>query len=279
MDPTAHQYIQLNGGADLQGFRQALRILIWCSIPGEQITWSVRTDPERFGGEMPDAYGAAGKPIILPRPVANLIRLVVCHSDPRKYADLYELVWRMRRPKDPEPLIYRNAGDSLVSRFNSMAASVSRDIENMQALLRFREINDPVAGERFVAWFEPEHFIVEEASKFFVDRFDSLDWTILTPRGSLWWDRKELAIGPPASQPDTIERGALEMDWRTFYESTFNPARTRLNLPDQRRPKKRWRSLPEPKPVLPMVRTIGSRVEGVEPEAVMPSSRHVPPAR
>ena len=245
MDPTAHQHIQLNGGADLQGFRQALRILIWNSIPSEQISWSMRTDPDLFGGQMPDAYGAAGKPIILPRPVADLIRLVVCHSDPGKYAQLYELVWLMRRPKDPEPYLYRNAGNGLVSRLNEMAKSVSRDIGNMQGRLRFQEVNDPVVGERFLAWFEPEHFIVEEASKFFVDRFGSLDWTILTPKGSLWWDRKELAIGPPASRPDAPETNALEISWRTCYESTFNPARTRLNLPDQRTPKKRWRNLPE----------------------------------
>ena len=65
-----------------------------------------------------------------------------------------------------------------------------------------------------------------------------------------------------------LEADALEMDWRTFYESTYNPARTRLNLPDQRTLKKRWRNLPEPKPVLPMARSVGSRVEDViEPEA------------
>lgn len=250
MDPTAHQNIQLNGGADQQGFRQALRILIWCSIPKDQVTWTSSADPERFGSEMADPFGAAGKPMILPRPVVDLIRLVVCHSDPGKYASLYELVWRMRRPKNPEPFVYRDAGDNLVSRLNAMAVSVSRDIENMQAGLRFREINDPVIGERFVAWFEPEHFIVEEGSKFFVDRFGSLDWTILTPRGSLWWDRKELAIGPPASRPDAPGEEALGMNWRTFYESTFNPARTKLKVPGWRIPGKRWRRPPEP-PVYP----------------------------
>ena len=254
MDPTAHQTIELNGGADQQGFRQALRILIWCSIPKDQITWTASTDPARFGSEMAEPYGVAGKPMILPRPVVDLIRLVVCHSDPGKYAALYELVWRMRRPKDPEPLIYRDAGDGLACRLRAMAASVSRDIENMQAGLRFREINDPVIGERFVSWFEPEHFIVEEGSTFFAGRFGSLDWTILTPKGSLWWDRKELAIGPPASRPEAPETEALEMSWRTFYESTFNPSRTKLKLPGWRIPRKRWRTLsepPAPPPVYP----------------------------
>ena len=230
MDPKAPQHIQLNGGADLQGFRQALRILIWCSIPSEQITWSIRNEPDLFGGQMPAVYGAAGKPIILPRPVADLIRLVVCHSDPEKYALLYSLVWRMRRPKDPLPELYKVATDPLVSKLNLMAKAVSRDIHKMHAFLRFREVNDPVIGERFVAWFEPEHFILEETSQFFVDRFGSLDWTILTPKGSMWWDRKELAIGPPASRSDAPEADAFEIGWRTYYESTYNPARTNTVL-------------------------------------------------
>ena len=103
MDPTAHQHIELNGGADLQGFRQALRILSWSNIPSDQITWRTSAAPDLFGGgQLPSAYGAAGKPIILPRPVADLIKLVVCHTHAEKYALLYELIWRMRRPTVPE---------------------------------------------------------------------------------------------------------------------------------------------------------------------------------
>lgn len=272
MDPTAHQYIELNGGADLQGFRQALRILTWSNIPNDQITWRANTTPDLFGGgQLPAAYGAAGKPIILPRAVGDLIKLVVCHTDPEKYALLYELVWRMRRPKDPETRLYEVASDPLVHRLAMMAKSVRRDLHKMHAFLRFREVNDPVVGERFVAWFEPDHFIVEESAQFFVDRFTSLDWTILTPKGSLWWDRKELAIGPPAQRSDAPEADAFEIGWRTYYESTFNPARTNLNQMRQHMPKKYWRNLPETRAIPQLVQTAASRVdEMIEREAAMP---------
>jgi DNA polymerase len=274
MDPTAHQHIQLNGGADLQGFRQALRILIWCSIPSEQVTWSIREEPDLFGGQLPAVYGAAGKPIVLPRPVADLIRLVVCHRHPEKYALLYNLVWQMRRPKDPLPELYRNAADPLVNKLGLMAKDVSRDIHKMRAFLRFREVNDQAAGERFIAWFEPEHFILEETAQFFVDRFNSLDWTILTPKGSLWWDRKELAIGPPASRSDAPEADAFELGWRTYYESTYNPARTNLGLMSRQMPKKYWRNLPETRAISQMVQTSASRVEEmIRQEAAMPAKR------
>ena len=175
------------------------------------------------------AARAAGKPIILPRSVADLIRLVVCHSAPEKYALLYELVWRMRRPDSLETHLHEVASDKLVARLTAMAKSVRRDLHKMHAFVRFREVNDPVVGPRFVAWFEPDHFIVEETAKFFIDRFTSIDWAILTPKGSLWWDKAELAIGPPGSRADAPETDAFELGWRTYYESTFNPARTNLN--------------------------------------------------
>ncbi len=277
MDPTAHQYVELNGGADLQGFRQALRMLSWSNIPNMQITWTTSAEPDLFGGgQLPSAYGSAGKPIILPRPVGDLIRLVVCHNDPQKYALLYDLVWRMKRPHDPEPHIYQVASDELVSKLNDMARSVRRDLHKMHAFLRFREVNDPAIGPRFVAWFEPEHYIIEETAQFFIDRFNSLDWTILTPKGSLWWDRKELSIGGPGSRADAPEADAFEIGWRTYYESTFNPARTNLNLMRQHMPKKYWRNLPETRAIPQMVHAAASRVSEMIERETPPPMRRTP---
>ncbi|MDP3494234.1 MAG: UdgX family uracil-DNA binding protein [Hyphomonadaceae bacterium] len=276
MDPTAHQHIQLNGGADLQGFRQALRILSWSNIPNHQINWSANTAPDLFGGgQLPSSYGAAGKPIILPRAVADLIRLVVCHSDPEKYALLYELVWRMRRPKNPETHLHEVASDKLVAKLTAMAKSVRRDLHKMHAFVRFREVNDPEIGPRFVAWFEPDHFIIEETAQFFVDRFPSIDWAILTPKGSLWWDKSELAIGPPGTRADAPEFDAFEIGWRTYYESTFNPARTNLNQMRQHMPKKYWRNLPETQAIPQLVHAAASRVDRmIEQEAAIPVKRN-----
>ena len=239
MDPTARQHIELKGGADLQGFRRALRILSWSNIPSEQVTWRSIDAFDLFdGGRPPFAYGSAGKPIILPRPVAELIRLVVCNTDSEKYALLYELIWRMRRPRNPEPNLHLDATDKLVAKLTGMAKDVRHDLHEMHTCVRFREMNDPVVGPRFIAWFEPGHFIIEEAARFFVARFPSIDWAILTPKGSIWWDRSELAIGPPGAHADAPEIDAFEIGWRTYHESTFNPACTNLNQMRQRTPRK-----------------------------------------
>ncbi len=158
-----------------------------------------------------------------------------------------------------------------------MASSVRRDIHTMHALVRFREVNDPEAGERFVAWFEPDHYIVEAAAPFFVDRFPSLDWTILTPKGSVWWDRKELAVGPPGQRPEAPETDAFELSWRTYYESTFNPARTSMSGMRRHVTKKYWRDLPETQAIPGLVRNAPSRVEEMfDQESLMPGKRRPP---
>ena len=60
-----------------------------------------------------------------------------------------------------------------------MAKEVRRDEHKMHAFVRFREVGR--GNERFVAWFEPEHHIVELAAPFFVRRFTDMRWSILTP--------------------------------------------------------------------------------------------------
>ncbi|HVY89783.1 MAG TPA: UdgX family uracil-DNA binding protein [Hyphomonadaceae bacterium] len=275
MDPTVHQHITLNGGADLQGFRQALRILTWSNIPPEQISWSEQESAEQFGGRQPLTFGMAGKPIILQRMAAELISNVVCHSLPGKYAMLYRLVWRMQHD---EPRLLSATHDPLVMGLNQMASEVRRDVERMHAGLCFREINDAEIGERFIAWFEPEHFILEPAAKHFIERFRSLDWTILTPKGSLCWDRKELAIGPPVGRSASLEVVASEISWRTCHESTFNPAHVHIptlrRYASQQATRKSWRNRSDA--ACGLIPAAWSRVDGViEQETAMPAKRNL----
>ena len=75
-----------------------------------------------------------------------------------------------------------------------MAKAVRRDVHKMHAFVRFRCVKHE-QRERFVAWFEPEHFILQRVAPFFIDRFKSLEWAIFTPIGSLYWDREQ--VGGP----------------------------------------------------------------------------------
>ena len=82
--------VQLNAGADLEGFRRSLRGLIALQVPPDMVHWSAAA-----GDLWGDGAPMDGPPIALPRAAAEMVRLVVCHRDPQRYALLYRMVWRL----------------------------------------------------------------------------------------------------------------------------------------------------------------------------------------
>ncbi|WP_375455175.1 TIGR03915 family putative DNA repair protein, partial [uncultured Methylobacterium sp.] len=230
----AHRTIHLRSGADLAGFRTALRRLVADGIPPDCVTWSAGDAPGLFGAAAADRSEAP--PIPLPKAVAGLIPMVVPHRDPERYALLHRLV---RRVLDGERHLAEVASDPLVHRLGAMRRAIARDLHKMHAFLRFRRIEGE-GGEAFVAWFEPDHYILEAAAPFFVDRFRSMDWTILTPDGSARWDGATLRFGPPGDRVHLPPGDGFEAGWRDYYESTFNPARTNLKAMRAEMPKKYW---------------------------------------
>jgi DNA polymerase len=262
---TLHR-ITLKSGADLQGFRRAVRWLIAEELAPQHVVFAVDDAPALFGQE---AAGDAPA-VSLPKGVAQLIENVVCHRDPERYALLYRLVWRVL---NGERDLLEIASDPLVHRIDMMARSVGRDLHKMHAFVRFRRMGSD-GPERFAAWFEPEHFILDAAAPFFVDRFRSLDWTILTPLGSIHWNREALRFGPPARREDAPDEDSFEEGWRGYYESVFNPARVNPTAMRAEMPKKYWRNLPETAAIPGLIQTASQRVERmIEQEATMPAKR------
>jgi DNA polymerase len=202
--------------------------------------------------------------------VHDVIVDVVPHRDPERYALLYTLIWRVLHG---ERSLLEVASDPLVHRLELMRKSVRRDIHKMHAFLRFRRVEED-GEERFVAWFEPEHFILEAAAPFFVERFGALSWSILTPVGSAHWNRERLTFGPPATRGEAPAADAFEAGWQDYYESTFNPARVNPKLMRQHMPQKYWRNLPEAAAIKGLVRSAGSRVDSmIDREPTMPAKR------
>ncbi|MDF3061719.1 MAG: uracil-DNA glycosylase [Microvirga sp.] len=299
--------ILLAEGADLDGFRRAVRTLVADGVAPDQVIWSIGGEAGLFGSASHLSQGerssnaeggvrvrgkvcpdgaqpltrtappsrplplgeVSPRPLHLPRPVAALIETAVCHRDPERYALLYRLVWRVLHG---ERELLEIASDPLVHRLTLMAKSVRRDIHKMHAFLRFRQVEGE--AERYVAFFEPEHFILEAAAPFFVERFRALDWSILTPIGSAHWDGAALSFGPPATRAEAPETDGFEAGWRGYYESTFNPARVNPELMRAHMPKKYWRNLPETAAVPGLVRSAASRVSSMlEQEPTMPTKR------
>jgi len=262
--------IGLRKGADRDGFRHAVRYLIARDVAPQDVLWSSGEVPELF----PAPPSETAAPIALPRGVMDLIDLAICHRDPERHAHLYALIWRVLRG---ERALLEVQSDPLVHYLEMLRKAVRRDLHKMHAFLRFRRIEETDGGERFVAWFEPDHYIVEATAGFFVDRFRGLIWSILTPKGSLHWDRQRLTIGcaldrKPADLPhgDDFEAG-----WIQYFESTFNPARVNPSLMRKEMPVKYWRNLPEAKSISQLIQTAPKRVEDmIEREVQMTVKRN-----
>jgi DNA polymerase len=241
----AHR-VTLAAADDFDGWRGAARDLAEAGVPARAVVWEVGDgEPQLFGVEA-DRSRAAAFPV--PREFIELARDVVCHSDPERFSLLYDMLVRLKKNR----FALADEADPLVRRLERLAKQVRRDIHKMHAFVRFREIEENGAP-LFVAYFEPGHHVVRRAASFFVNRFANMRWAILTPKLSIRWDREVLSEGPPATRGDAPLEDALEETWRTYYASTFNPARLKVRAMLKEMPKKYWRNMPEASLVQPLI--------------------------
>ena len=233
--------VSLSQPDDVDAWRDAARGLIAEGVPPEDIVWQVGNDPvDLFAGEAESRAASPSPSFAVPRAFLDLARNVVLAGDPERFALLYTLLARLRH----EPKLIEDRADPLVRRLDRIAKDVRRDIHKMRAFLRFREVEDG-DGLRYVAWFEPDHHIVRANAAFFVDRFASMRWSILTPEVSLHWDGRALAEGPGASKADAPDGDPTEEVWKTYYASIFNPARVKIGAMLKEMPRKYWKNMPE----------------------------------
>ncbi|MBA3502214.1 MAG: UdgX family uracil-DNA binding protein, partial [Deltaproteobacteria bacterium] len=183
----------------------------------------------------------------------------------------YRVLWRLAHG---EPALLDNAADVDVRALVLRAKAVTRDLHKMHAFVRFRQVDD----ETFVAWHAPDHFILERAAMFFVDRFASMRWAILTPDKSAHWDGEQLTFsaGVPRSQAPAAD--AYEEMWRTYYASIFNPARANPKVMRQHMPSRFWPTMPESALVPELLARAAGRVETML-DAHVPAERSLPVLR
>ena len=235
----AHR-VTLSAPDDFDGWRDAARGLAEAGVPPSAIAWQVEgATGDLFGG--PDTSPPpAGSSFAVPRGFVELAKKAICHSDPERFALLYAMLLKLRVNRRA----LEDRADPLLDRIEAMAKEVRRDLHKMHAFVRFREVADE-AGPRFVAFFEPDHHIVRATAGFFVRRFTSMRWSILTPELSIHWDGESLTEGPGATRADAPDGDPVEAVWKTYYASIFNPARVKVKAMTKEMPKKYWRNMPE----------------------------------
>ncbi|WP_425231187.1 UdgX family uracil-DNA binding protein [Sphingomonas sp.] len=242
---------------DFDAWRDAARPLAAAEVPPGDVVWQVGDDAvDLFAGNAADRapIPSATGGLTVPRPFIDLARNVVASNDPERFSLLYTLLTRLRA----EPRLIEDRADPLVRRLDTLAKNVRRDIHKMRAFLRFREVEDD-QGARYVAWFEPEHHIVRANASFFVNRFASMRWSILTPELSLHWDGQSLSEGPGATRADAPDGDPTEAVWKTYYASIFNPARVKIGAMLKEMPRKYWKNMPETALVPQLIATAQAR--------------------
>ena len=249
--------VVLSSPDDFDGWRDAARGLAALGVPPEAVFWQVGDGAE-------DLFAPAAEPVspaarfAVARAFLDLAGKAILHRDPERFALLYTLLVRLRA----EPGSIEDAADPLIRRLEQLAKEVRRDIHKMRAFLRFREVAE-AETERFVAWFEPDHHIVRANAGFFVDRFASMRWSILTPELSLHWDGRMLSEGPGAEKGDAPDGDPVEAVWKTYYASIFNPARLKIGAMLKEMPRKYWKNMPETALVPGLIASAQARESGM----------------
>jgi DNA polymerase len=235
--------IELEAEDDFEGWRDAARALALAGVPAQSVAWrAAAAGGDLFGGGAAAPVLPADSPAFtVPKAFVALARSAICHSDPERFALLYALLLRLREA----PGAMEDSAAPLLRRLERLAKEVRRDIHKMHAFVRFREVVGEDGGERFVAWFEPDHHIVRAAAPFFARRFAAMRWSILTPRLCIHWDGERIAESPGASRASAPEGDPVEEVWKTYYASIFNPARLKVRAMVKEMPKKYWKNMPE----------------------------------
>src|SRR3954470_5281450 len=250
--------------ADETQFRELARRCLALRLPPQQVAFV----DEREASLLPPLpeHEAAPPSITVPRAYSALLADAICHRADDRFALLYEVLWRIAQG---ERDLAMRAADPAIARLSDYAHNVRRDIHKMHAFLRFRA-RPGDGGTFYAAWFEPQHYVLKRAVPFFVDRFASMDWLIATPIGTALWRENMLTYGPPAPKPASEDDSVLDELWLTYYRTTFNPARVRLDAMTAQMPRHYWANMPETNLIPDMVADAEARVAAMQHRAADP---------
>lgn len=265
--------IRLDGLNDFAEWRAAARGLLLTGTPPDTVIWTDPASPSDLFAVEDEAPAVTQRAVgTVPPKFIELGEAAICHNDPERFGLLYRLLWRLQ--KDRQLLEVRSDPD--VGKLERKASAVRRDAHKLKAFLRFRTLEAEGGRERFAAWFEPEHYVLERTAPFFVRRFAGMNWGIVTPYRSAFWDGTQLRFGPGGSKADVPAEDALEESWKTYFSSIFNPARLKVGMMKSEMPVKYWRNLPEAELIPELIRTAREREgEMIERMASQPPARHL----
>ncbi|HRC71573.1 MAG TPA: TIGR03915 family putative DNA repair protein [Candidatus Competibacter sp.] len=246
--------VTLSGETDWEGFSQAVRFLVRQGVSPDRVIWRTASHREIDLFDAVETAAAADLPTVaalqLPASFVETARLAFLHKAHARFDLLYRTAWRVveDRRRWQNPL----ASDRM--RLERMGHQVRREMHWMKAFVRFRRLVDAAGQDHHVAWFEPQHYIVEAVAPFFVGRFGAMRWALLTPRVSASWDGNALSFKAGARKEDAPPADAGEALWIAYYQSIFNPTRLKVRALKRGMPVRYWANLSEAASTGPLTR-------------------------
>jgi probable DNA metabolism protein len=256
---------------DLDAWRAAARHALRAQLEPSQLEWQAGAQAGLLA--LPELAHAPLR-CAAPTVAADFVTLaatVLCHRDPSRHALLYRILWRLTHG---ERALLDRASDPDVHAAAQLAQAVRRDAHKMKAFIRFRAV--PGEADAFIAWFEPQHYVVDHVAGFFERRFAGMRWAILTPYRSLRWDGASLAFGAGAQRADAPADDARETLWRAYYANIFNPARANARMMQQEMPRRYWHLLPEAGLIPGLLHDAGRRVDDMAAREAQAPRRRIP---
>jgi len=259
---------------DFAEWRTVARRLLLGVVRPEEVVWvEPHGEIDLFEAESRDIAPVETRAVgTVPKRFIELGETAIQHRDPGRFGLLYRVLWRLQR--DHALLTFRSDPD--VGQLDRRVSAVRRDAHKVTAFVRFRKLTAPDGAERYLAWFEPDHYVLEATAPFFVRRFAGMSWGIITPYRSAFWDGEALRFGPGGHKADVPAEDAVEDAWRAYYASIFNPARLKVAMMKSEMPVKYWRNLPEAELIPSLIRGAkAAEEEMIERQASIPPSRHI----
>ncbi len=233
-----------------EGWVTSARAALRGELSPDRISWA---NPQTSQAQLFEAASLAPEAgpsnFRVPKRFLELSRWVSCHRSEIRWQFLYRALWRLTHG---EPQLLNIAMDPDTYELLKMEKSVHHDVHKMRAFVRFREVTTDT-GAWFVAWYQPDHYIVPLNAEFFHDRFASMHWSILTPDECLHWDGTALRFSEGVDRSAAPAEDEVEDLWRTYYRNTFNPARLKVSTMKQHMPRRFWKEMPETRDIPAMI--------------------------
>ncbi len=233
------------GVSGFNAWRDAARICLAKDVAPGEVAWLETENPSGLSDASSrrgpsEAVSDLSRFFRVPKPFLELARLVSSHRDRSKWALLYRTLWRLTHG---ERHLLELRIDDDVYRLMQMADAVRQDAQRMKALLRFTRL-DHMPGDNYITYFRPEHQTLRLAAPYFAQRFRGMNWAILTPDESAFWNGKTLQFGDGVAATGSLGPEELAQLWHEHFRAAFQAGPTLWEPQGEGTVARHWPTLP-----------------------------------